>query len=216
MAPAGLAGVIETTLECVCDAFQPPPTNKAELQQHVLQALKLAGTVPRHKLIHVSVVSFTQPSSAYLNVRAAYFAQPPWHLLHVSFAGMRANHTMLSMTVCRQMTSRLWLRTSASSRQSGWRMPSSSAQSRQPVAVVLGGSPGRCTRACQCCLLHSCCLPRLAGRQLSGRGCRITRAARSRYGDCKRMHWKQPRGTTAGCLSLQGLSWLKVSTRLVC
>ena len=71
MAPAGLAGVIETTLECVCDAFQPPPANKAELQQQVLQVLKLAGRAPRHNLIHVSVVSFTQSSSAYLNLHSA-------------------------------------------------------------------------------------------------------------------------------------------------
>ena len=216
MAPAGLAGVIETTLGCVCNAFQPPPANRAELQQQVLQVLKLAGRAPRHKLIHVSVVSFTPPSSAYLNLHPAYNALPPRHLLCVSFAGMLADQITLSLSVCRQRTSKLWLRMSKSSRQSGWCMPSSSAQSRQPVAVKLGGSPGSSTRACQYCLLHSCCLPRLTGRQLSGRGCRPTRAARSRHGGCRRMHWKQPRGTTAGCLSLQGQCWLKVSTWLLC
>ena len=71
MVPAGLAGVIETTLECVCNAFQPPAPNKAELQQQVLQVLKLAGRAPRHKLIQAGVVSFTQSSSDYLNLRSA-------------------------------------------------------------------------------------------------------------------------------------------------
>ncbi len=77
MAPAELADVIETTLECVCDAVQPPPANKAELQQQVLQVLMLAGRAPRHKVIHVSVVSFTLHSSAHPNLWSACFAELP-------------------------------------------------------------------------------------------------------------------------------------------